>query len=99
MSDAIFMKAMDNGWYFVLLIWMWYILYMLWKIFISEHMKYEEQRTTSFVELTNKTIENTTKIVDSLNTHRETNTNAHNTIISKLDETHNDVKIIKEKMK
>jgi len=61
-------------------------------------MKYEEIRTNSFVKLTDKTIENTTKIVNSLEINRTTSDNAHNTIIKKIDDTHNDVKIIKNKI-
>jgi len=66
MSEAIWTHIFDNGGYFVLLVWIWYMAYVLWKLFINQHMKYEEIRTNSFVKLTDKTIENTTKIVNSL---------------------------------
>jgi len=99
MSETLITRIFENWWYFVLLIALWYVLYVLWKLFITEHLKYEEQRTNSFVELTNRTIENTTRIVDSLNTHKQHNEETHNIIIKKINDTHNDVKIIKDKIK
>jgi len=98
MSEATLAHIFDNGGYFVLLIWIWYIVYVLGKMFIKQHMEYEAERTRSFVKLTDKTIENTTKIVNSLNMQEKNNDNIHHTIIQKIDDTHNDVKIIKKEI-
>ncbi len=114
MSDTIFLKVMDNGGYFALIIWIWFIFYKLWKIFITWYLQLEAERNKTQLELekqksewlvnslasiSEQNINNTKEIVSWLNTHIVNNKNEHSSIIKKLDETHTDVKFIKDKMK
>ncbi len=107
MSDTIFLKAMDNGGYFILIIWIWYILYLLWKMFINWYLKLEAdknnmqlkietEKAESFTNSMKSIVEYTKEIVNTLNTQYLNSDNTHKIIIKKIDDTHNDVKYIKD---
>ena len=109
MSDTVFLKVMDNGGYFALIIWIWFILYKLWKIFINWYLELEKEKNktqleldkqkseglvTALANISTQNINNTKQIVSWLNTHIINDKDEHKNIIWIITDTNNKVLVI-----